>query len=54
MKTIAELRKEIYDYHRKYYAYIFEEWKWYSYRKFNEVKIPPISASLKWVESLLH
>jgi phosphatidylglycerophosphate synthase len=34
MKTIAELRKEQYDYHRKYYAYIFDKWKWYSYRKF--------------------
>lgn len=34
MKTVAELRKDIYDYHRKYYSYIFEEWRWYSYRKF--------------------
>ena len=33
MKTVAELRKDIYDYHRKYYSYIFEQWKWYSYRK---------------------
>lgn len=34
MKTVAEFRKDIYDYHRKYYPYIFTEWKWYSYRKF--------------------
>ena len=34
MKTVAELRKDTYDYHRKYYSYIFDEWKWYSYRKF--------------------
>ena len=34
MKTIEELRKEIYDCHHKYDAYIFDEWKWYSYRKF--------------------
>lgn len=34
MMTIDEFRNESYDYHRKYYGYIFDEWKWYSYRKF--------------------
>lgn len=34
MKTIAELRKTTYDYHRKYYSYVFNKWKWYSYRKY--------------------
>lgn len=33
MKTVTELRKEIFDYHRKGYSFIFDEWKWYSYRK---------------------
>ena len=46
MKTIAELRKEIYDYHRKYYAYIFDEWKWYSYRKFKAKLYMETSAVL--------
>lgn len=34
MKTVPELRKDIYDYNRKRFPYIFNEWKWYSYRKF--------------------
>lgn len=34
MKTVSELRKDIYDYQRKTHPYIFTEWKWYSYRKF--------------------
>lgn len=34
MKTVAEFRKDIYAYQRKTHPYIFEEWKWYSYRKF--------------------
>jgi len=33
MKTLEELKKEIYNYHHKNYSYIFDEWKWYSYRK---------------------
>jgi len=33
MKTISELRKDIYDYNRKYFSYLFTQWKWYSYRK---------------------
>ena len=34
MTTYGELRKEIYDYHKRRYPYIFEKWRWYSYRKF--------------------
>lgn len=34
MKTFAEFRKDNYDYNREHYAYIFEKWRWYSYRKF--------------------
>jgi hypothetical protein len=33
MKTVTELRNNMFDYHRKYYGYIFTQWKWYSYRK---------------------
>lgn len=34
MKTAAGFRKDIYDHNRKRFPYIFDEWKWYSYRKF--------------------
>jgi hypothetical protein len=33
MKTITEIRNNMFDYHRKYYSYVFDEWKWWSYRK---------------------
>jgi hypothetical protein len=32
MRTVAEQRKSLYDYHRKYYPY-YDELKWYSYDK---------------------
>ncbi len=34
MKTLAEIRRDLFDYHRTYYSYLFTEWKWYSYRKY--------------------
>jgi len=33
MKTIRELKKEAYDTTYKRFPYIFDEWKWYSYRR---------------------
>lgn len=49
MKEISELRKKIYAYHRKYYLYIFDEWKWYSYRKFKAKLYMDISAYLVFI-----
>ena len=34
MKAIAVIKKEIYDNVRQRRPYVFNEWKWYSYRKF--------------------
>ena len=34
--TLADIFREIYDYHKKYYAYIFD-WPWYSYRKYKAI-----------------
>lgn len=49
MKTVAEFRKDIYDYHRKYYSYIFTEWKWYSYRKFKATLYMNVSPWLAYL-----
>ncbi len=49
MKTVAELRKDMYDHNRKRFPYIFEEWKWYSYRKFKAklyMNVSPVLAYL--------
>lgn len=49
MKTVAELRKDMYDNNRKRFPYIFEEWKWYSYRKFKAklyMNVSPVLAYL--------
>lgn len=54
MKTITELRKEIYDYHRKNYAYIYDEWKWYSYRKFKAKLYMETSAVLVYLFMKMH
>lgn len=33
MKTVAELRKALIEYHRNHYPYYSKKWKWYSYEK---------------------
>lgn len=48
MKAVADIRKEIYDYHTRYYSYIFE-WKWYSYRKFKAKLYMNVSAVLVYL-----
>ena len=49
MKTVAEFRKDVYDYNRKYYPYIFTEWKWYSYRKFKAKLYMNVSPCLAYL-----
>lgn len=48
MKKVGDIRKDIYDYHRKYYSYIFDEWKWYHYRKFKAKLYMDVGAVLTY------
>lgn len=49
MKTgLRDLKKEIYDYHHKYYQYIFE-WPWYSYRRLKALFYMNAAAVFTWI-----
>lgn len=49
MKTVPELRKTIYETTYKHFPYIFEKWKWYSYRKFKAKLYMNIGAYLVFI-----
>lgn len=49
MTTFAEFRKDNYRYNRERYAYIFEKWKWYSYRKFKAKLYMNVGAWLAYL-----
>lgn len=49
MKTVTGLRTAIYDYHRRNYAYIFEEWRWYSYRRLKALMYMNVAPLLAYL-----